>query len=141
MQYRALDKVLPVPARLYEQVERWDHLWFLNTRSTLELLRTIRRGATAPKKIDQFLHVIEHELGYPSPLQETPPPRRRPLCRRMSVARLMAPTACSSPWGRSSPGAVVLCAGPGRTPRLASQRVDAARGSRLPATARPGRRL
>jgi hypothetical chaperone protein len=65
MQYRSLDKVLPVPNWLYTQLERWDHLWFLNTRSTLELLRTIRRGATAPEKIDQFLHVIEHELGYP----------------------------------------------------------------------------
>jgi hypothetical chaperone protein len=65
MQYRSLDKVLSVPNWLYAQLERWDHLWFLHTRSTLELLRTIRRSATAPEKIDQFLYVIEHELGYP----------------------------------------------------------------------------
>ena len=65
MQYRSLDKILPVPNWLYAQLERWDHLWFLNTRSTLELLHTIRRGAVAPEKIDQFLHVITHELGYP----------------------------------------------------------------------------
>jgi hypothetical chaperone protein len=65
MQYRSLEKTLPVPNWLYAQLERWDHLWFLNTRSTLELLHTIRRGATAPEKIDQFLHVITQELGYP----------------------------------------------------------------------------
>jgi hypothetical chaperone protein len=65
MSYRALDKLLPVPNWLYSQLERWDHLWFLNTRSTLELLHTIRSGAAAPEKIDQFIHVITHELGYP----------------------------------------------------------------------------
>jgi hypothetical chaperone protein len=64
MPYRSVDKVLSVPNWLYTQLERWEHLWFLNTRSTLELLRTIRRSATAPEKIDRFLHVIEHELGY-----------------------------------------------------------------------------
>ncbi len=65
MSYRAFDKLLPVPNWLYSQLERWNHLWFLNTRSTLELLHTIRRGATAPEKINQFIHVITHELGYP----------------------------------------------------------------------------
>lgn len=65
MQYRAMEKLLPVPNWLYSQLERWDHLWFLNTASTLELLHTIRRGATAPEKIDQFVHVITQELGYP----------------------------------------------------------------------------
>lgn len=65
MLYRAFDKLLPVPNWLYSQLERWDHLWFLNTRSTLELLHTIRSGATEPQKIDQFVHVITHELGYP----------------------------------------------------------------------------
>jgi hypothetical chaperone protein len=65
MSYRAFDKLLPVPNWLYSQLERWDHLWFLNTRSTLELLHTIRRGATAPENINQFIHVITHELGYP----------------------------------------------------------------------------
>jgi hypothetical chaperone protein len=65
MSYRALDKFLPVPNWLYSQLERWDHLWFLNTRSTLDLLHTIRSGAAEPEKIDQFMHVIRHELGYP----------------------------------------------------------------------------
>jgi hypothetical chaperone protein len=65
MSYRALNKLLPVPNWLYSQLEQWDHLWFLNTRSTLELLPTVRGGAAAPEKIDQFIHVITHELGYP----------------------------------------------------------------------------
>jgi hypothetical chaperone protein len=65
MQYRAMEKLLPVPNWLYSQLERWDHLWFLNTASTLELLRTIRRSAVTPAKIDQFIHVITQELGYP----------------------------------------------------------------------------
>jgi hypothetical protein len=37
-----------------------------------------------------------------NPLRETPPARRRPRCRRTSIALLMAFTACSSPWGRGS---------------------------------------
>jgi hypothetical chaperone protein len=65
MQYRSVDKVLSVPNWLYTQLERWDQLWFLHTRSTLELLQTIRRSATAPEKIDRFLYIIENELGYP----------------------------------------------------------------------------
>jgi hypothetical chaperone protein len=63
--YRELEKILPVPSWLYAQLERWDHLWFLNTRSTLELLHTIHRSAAQPEKIDRFLHVIGQELGYP----------------------------------------------------------------------------
>jgi len=64
-QYRAAEKLLPIPNWLYTQLERWDHVWFLHTRSTLELLQTIQRSATHPEHIAQFLHVITHELGYP----------------------------------------------------------------------------
>lgn len=65
MQYRAVEKMLPVPNWLYSQLERWDHLWFLNIPSTLALLSAIRRTATHPERIEQFVHVITQELGYP----------------------------------------------------------------------------
>jgi hypothetical chaperone protein len=63
--YRSFEKVLPMPAEIYAELERWDTLSFLKTRQTLTMLQEIRARALEPVKIDGLLHVIEHELGYP----------------------------------------------------------------------------
>jgi hypothetical chaperone protein len=65
MEYRAAEKMLPVPNWLYGQLARWDHLWFLNIPSTLALLSTIQRTATHPERIEHLRYVITQELGYP----------------------------------------------------------------------------
>src|SRR5262245_11928195 len=63
--YRSMfDKVLPVPAWLYEHLERWHYLSFLKTPKTLETLRQLRFQALEPQKIEALLHVVEEDLGY-----------------------------------------------------------------------------
>jgi hypothetical protein len=70
-------------------------------------------------------------VGNPAPSPPSPLPSY--VCRPSS-------RPVPSRWYRGSPWAVVPYADPVCAPRLASQRVDADRRSRLPATARPGNR-
>jgi hypothetical chaperone protein len=58
------DKFLPVPSWPYERLERWHYLSFLNTPSTLAMLERIRRTASTPERLDAFLLLITHGLGY-----------------------------------------------------------------------------
>ena len=58
------DKRLPIPSWPYERLERWHHLSFLKSAPTLGMLERIRRTAAAPERIDAFLALITHELGY-----------------------------------------------------------------------------
>jgi len=63
--YRSMfDKVLPVPAWLYEHLERWHYLSFLKTPKTLETLRQLRFQALEPQKLEALVHVVEADLGY-----------------------------------------------------------------------------
>ena len=64
-QYRSMfDKILPVPAWLYEHLERWHYLSFLKTPKTLETLEQLRFQALEPHKLAALLHVVEVDLGY-----------------------------------------------------------------------------
>jgi hypothetical chaperone protein len=64
-QYRSeFGRLLPVPAWIYEQLERWHYLSFLKTRDTMELLRRLRFQALQPEKLDALMHVVEEDLGY-----------------------------------------------------------------------------
>ena len=58
------DKFLPVPSWPYERLERWHYLSFLKSARTLEMLERIRRTASTPERIEAFLLLIRHELGY-----------------------------------------------------------------------------
>src|SRR5262249_29847307 len=60
----AFDQVLPVPLWIYERLERWEHLSFLKTKSTMETFNRIRFGADEPEKIDALIHVVNDDLGY-----------------------------------------------------------------------------
>jgi hypothetical chaperone protein len=63
--YRSLfDRILPIPAWLYEHLEQWHHLSFLKTRETMELLRQLHFQALEPEKIAALIHVVEWDLGY-----------------------------------------------------------------------------
>ena len=57
-------KFLPVPSWPYERLERWHYLSFLKSPSTLEMLERIRRTASTPERLEAFLRLIKHELGY-----------------------------------------------------------------------------
>jgi hypothetical chaperone protein len=64
-QYRsAFNKVLPVPAWLYTNLERWHYLSFLKSKPTMQMLAEIRLQAFEPEKIAALMHVVEHDLGY-----------------------------------------------------------------------------
>ncbi len=60
----AFGQLLPVPAWLYERVERWEHLSFLKSRETGELLRRLRHEALEPERIAALEHLIEDDLGF-----------------------------------------------------------------------------
>jgi hypothetical chaperone protein len=64
-QYRsAFNKVLPVPAWLYSNLERWHYLSFLKSKDTMQMLAELRLQALEPGKIAALIHVIEQDLGY-----------------------------------------------------------------------------
>jgi hypothetical chaperone protein len=58
------DKVLPVPSWPYERLERWHHLSFLRSPDTLDILERVRRTAARPDRLDAFLWLIRHDLGF-----------------------------------------------------------------------------
>ncbi len=63
-QLRSGDKLLPVPAWVYHKLERWHHLSLLKTQETLNMLQSVARQALEPEKIQHFLYLIRHDLGY-----------------------------------------------------------------------------
>ena len=58
------DKFLPVPAWPYERLERWHYLSFLKSPSILDMLARIQRTASTPERLEAFLGLITHELGF-----------------------------------------------------------------------------
>ncbi len=58
------DKFLPVPSWPYERLERWHYLSFLKSSQTLDMLERIRRTASTPERLEAFLLLIRHELGF-----------------------------------------------------------------------------
>jgi hypothetical chaperone protein len=58
------DKFLPIPSWPYERLERWHYLSFLKSSSTLEMLERIKRTASTPERLEAFLLLIRHELGF-----------------------------------------------------------------------------
>ncbi|WP_419804917.1 Hsp70 family protein [Terriglobus sp.] len=61
----APNKRIPVlPAWIYTSLERWHLLSFLQTRQTLELLRTAAMRAAEPEKIAALRTIVERDLGY-----------------------------------------------------------------------------
>jgi hypothetical chaperone protein len=60
----AFDQSLPIPLWLYEHLERWEHLSFLKSKPTMDLLHRLEFAAAVPEKIRALLHVINDDLGY-----------------------------------------------------------------------------
>ena len=59
------DKRIPaLPAWMYTSLERWHLLSFLQTRQTMELLRTAEMRAAEPKKIAALRTLVQRDLGY-----------------------------------------------------------------------------
>ncbi|ARJ67565.1 molecular chaperone [Magnetospirillum sp. ME-1] len=62
--YASDGKILPMPAWVYAKLERWHHVAFLNTPSTLRMLRDLKRHVEHPDQLEMLLDLIEHNLGY-----------------------------------------------------------------------------
>ena len=59
------DKRMPaLPAWIYTSLERWHLLSFLQTRQTLELLRSAGMRAAEPDKIAALRTLVQRDLGY-----------------------------------------------------------------------------
>jgi len=63
-QYRSLAKMLPMPAWVYSDLERWHYLSFLKSNETLQMLRSIQVQSLDAAKIAALLHVIQNDLGF-----------------------------------------------------------------------------
>jgi hypothetical chaperone protein len=57
-------RVLPVPAWIYTQLERWHHVSFLKSRKTLQILLDLRRETLEPEKLANLLHLVQRDLGF-----------------------------------------------------------------------------
>jgi hypothetical chaperone protein len=62
--YRSMDKLMPVPAWLYRNLERWHYLSFLKAPDTMRLLRSLRVTAVEPQKIAALIELVDNDLGY-----------------------------------------------------------------------------
>ena len=58
------DKMLPTPEWVYARLERWHHLSFLKSPSTIEMLTRVQRTSTAKDGIAGLLHLVDEDLGY-----------------------------------------------------------------------------
>jgi hypothetical chaperone protein len=57
-------KLLPVPGWVYYKLERWHHLSLLKSQETFNMLRSVARQAVEAHKIQHFLYLVKHDLGY-----------------------------------------------------------------------------
>ncbi|HUD50655.1 Hsp70 family protein [Parvibaculum sp.] len=58
------DKVLPMPAWLYDSLKRWHQLSFVNTYKTRRMLEEIEPVSDAPAEIAALLHLIAENKGF-----------------------------------------------------------------------------
>ena len=56
--------VLPVPRWLYAHLERWHHLSFLKSASTLALLADLEREALEPERLRAFMRLVREDRGF-----------------------------------------------------------------------------
>ena len=62
--YRSMEKLLPMPAWIYLNLERWHYASFLKAPDTMRLLKSLLTQAVAPEKIAALIHLVEEDLGY-----------------------------------------------------------------------------
>ncbi len=62
--YRSFGKVLPVPRHYYAKLARWNELALMKGGSDLRELRELARSAVKPEPLEDFISLIEHDLGF-----------------------------------------------------------------------------
>jgi len=62
--YRSMEKLLPIPAWLYLNLERWHYASFLKAPDTMRLMKSLLKQAVEPDRIAALIHLVEDDLGY-----------------------------------------------------------------------------
>jgi len=62
--YRSMEKLLPIPAWIYLNLERWHYASFLKAPDTMRLLKSLLTQAVEPDRIAALIHLVEEDLGY-----------------------------------------------------------------------------
>jgi hypothetical chaperone protein len=62
--YRSMEKLLPIPAWIYLNLERWHYASFLKAPDTMRLLKSLVTQAVEPERITALIHLVEEDLGY-----------------------------------------------------------------------------
>lgn len=63
--YRSFGKVLPLPAHYYATLARWNELAMMKSSNDLRELKELARSALDPAPLEDFIALIEEDLGYP----------------------------------------------------------------------------
>ena len=63
--YRSVfNRTLRVPDWIYSHLQRWNHLSFLKTPKTLQILHDLAREATEPERFRALLHLVREDRGF-----------------------------------------------------------------------------
>jgi hypothetical chaperone protein len=62
--YRSMDKILSIPNHYYANFARWNQLAMMKGSGDLKELRELARVALEPGPLEQFIDIIEYDLGF-----------------------------------------------------------------------------
>ena len=62
--YQAFDHKLPIPNRYYSAFARWEQLALLRASPDMRDIRTLRRQALEPEKIERLVEILDDNHGY-----------------------------------------------------------------------------
>ncbi|PPD14323.1 MAG: hsp70 family protein [Methylobacterium sp.] len=62
--YRSFGKVLPLPVHYYTTLARWNELALMKGGKDLKELRELARMALDPGPLEDFITLVEHDLGF-----------------------------------------------------------------------------
>ncbi|MCA0320285.1 MAG: Hsp70 family protein [Proteobacteria bacterium] len=63
--YRSFGKVLPLPAHYHASLARWNELALMKGSADFRELRKLARAALDPSPLDDFIQLVEDDLGFP----------------------------------------------------------------------------
>ena len=64
-EYRSMfGRMLRVPGWIYTHLQRWNHLSFLKTPRTLQILYDLRREAVESDSFEALIHLVQNDLGF-----------------------------------------------------------------------------
>lgn len=62
--YRSMEKLLPIPAWIYLNLERWHYASFLKAPDTMRLMKSLLSQAVEHDRIAALIHLVEEDMGY-----------------------------------------------------------------------------